>query len=62
MMTKNLGFKPFGGIAKAYKTIDGITIVSEVEVGNHFGTADYFPFFKAVVTNFEYQTVEQARD
>ena len=55
---KEFRLQPFGAIAKAYKTIDGITIVSEVEVGNHFGTADYFPFFKAVVTNFEYKTVE----
>lgn len=45
----------FGGIAHAYATIDGITIVSEVEAGNHFGTPDYFPFFKAKVIELEFQ-------
>lgn len=47
--------QPFGGIAHAYATYDGITIVSDVEAGNHFGTPDYFAFFKAKVTALEYQ-------
>ncbi|MGJ8528714.1 DUF6544 family protein [Maritalea sp.] len=47
--------QPFGGIAHGYKTFDGITIVSDVEVGNHIGTPDYFAFFKAQVTEFEFQ-------
>ncbi|WP_415156120.1 DUF6544 family protein [Maritalea sp.] len=47
--------QPFGGVAHTYATVDGITFVSEVEAGNHFGTPDYFPFFKAKVTKFEFQ-------
>jgi hypothetical protein len=26
-----------------------------VEVGNHFGTSDYLPFFQAKVTNIRYR-------
>jgi len=50
--------QPFGGIAHDYVTVDGITIVSDVEAGNFFGTIDYFAFFKAQVTKVEYDLTE----
>lgn len=46
--------QPFGGYAHDYVTVDGITIVSDVEAGNFFGTSEYFAFFKAQVTKVEY--------
>ncbi|MEZ6020985.1 MAG: DUF6544 family protein [Planctomycetota bacterium] len=39
--------QPFGGVPSAFKDYDGIRIPTEVEGGNHIGTPDYFPFFKA---------------
>lgn len=42
--------QPFGGYPSDFKTFDGYRLPTRVEGGNHFGTPDYFPFFKAQVT------------
>ncbi|WP_424983272.1 DUF6544 family protein [Maritalea sp. S77] len=46
--------QPFGGTPLKFTEIGGITIASQVDVGNHFGTADYFPFFRATLTEIEF--------
>ncbi|MDP1555016.1 MAG: hypothetical protein Q8L84_06115 [Hyphomonas sp.] len=43
-------FKPFGGFLSEFREFDGYTLPTRVEGGNHFGTPDFFPFFKARVT------------
>jgi len=44
--------QPFGGYPSEYQEFDGYRLPTRVEGGNHFGTPEYFPFFKAVVTSF----------
>ena len=43
--------QPFGGTLSEYREFDGFRIPTRVDGGNHIGTADYFPFFKAEVTS-----------
>jgi hypothetical protein len=42
--------QPFGGTVMAESTIQGLTIPTQIAVGNHYGTADYLPFFQARIT------------
>jgi hypothetical protein len=42
--------QPFGGTVLESAAIDGFTLPVRVEMGNHFGTADYAPFFQARIT------------
>lgn len=46
--------QPFGGTPERFVDIDGMQIAQKVIVGNHFGTPDYFPFFKAELTQIEF--------
>jgi hypothetical protein len=39
----------FGGVVNATRRFGDYTLPAEIEVGNHFGSDDYFPFFKARV-------------
>jgi hypothetical protein len=41
--------QPFGGSVTAERRFGGYTIPSSLEVGNHFGTGDYLPFFRAEI-------------
>jgi hypothetical protein len=41
--------QPFGGTVEAERTFAGYTIPSRIKVGNHYGTADYLPFFQAEI-------------
>jgi hypothetical protein len=43
--------QPFGGSVSAERSFGGYTIPSSLEVGNHFGTDDYLPFFRAEVVS-----------
>ena len=45
--------QPFGGYPSDYQRVDGYRLPMHVKGGNHFGTADYFPFFKADVTKID---------
>ncbi len=45
--------QPFGGTPSDYREFQGYRLPMRVEGGNHFGTPDYFPFFKARVTRFD---------
>ncbi len=38
-------YQPFGGTPEQFIDVDGIRVAQKVNVGNHFGTPDYFPFF-----------------
>ena len=46
--------QPFGGTLSNYREFDGIRVPTRVEGGNHFGTDDYFPFYKATVTSLRF--------
>jgi hypothetical protein len=47
---KRFRLQPFGATVSAERTIQGLTIPTQVAVGNHYGTADYLPFFQARIT------------
>ena len=47
-------WQPFGGTLSDYREIDSIRVPTRVEGGNHFGTDDYFPFYKANVTSLRF--------
>lgn len=42
--------QPFGGYLSGFEEFDGYRLPTVVEGGNHIGTDDYFPFYKATVT------------
>jgi len=46
--------QPFGGTVEAEARFHGFTIPSRVRIGNHFGTADYLPFFQVEITRADY--------
>jgi hypothetical protein len=47
--------QPFGGTVLAQRRFGGLTIPSEVAMGNHYGTSDYLPFFQARITGASYR-------
>jgi hypothetical protein len=47
-------WQPFGGTLEAWGEFGGYTIPTRVEVGNHFGTEEYFPFFRAQIVSAHY--------
>ncbi|MCB1883467.1 MAG: hypothetical protein KDG89_05640 [Geminicoccaceae bacterium] len=47
-------FQPFGGTVEATGGVDGYRVATRVEGGNHFGTKDYFPFYRASVTKLTF--------
>ena len=51
---KQFRLQPFGALVLSETTFEGFTIPSQVQVGNHFGTQAYFPFFEAQVTAAHY--------
>ena len=53
---KNKQFRkqPFGGELFEFRNIGGYTLPTRVIGGNHFDTEDYFPFYKATVTDICY--------
>jgi len=46
--------QPFGGYLSDFQEFDGFTLPTTVVAGNHFGTEDYFPFFKASVDSVNF--------
>lgn len=43
-------FQPFGGDLSEFRDFEGYRLPTRILAGNHYGTPDYFPFFKARVT------------
>lgn len=41
--------QPFGGRMEEFRRVGGYRLPFRVEAGNHWGTPDYFPFFRAEV-------------
>lgn len=46
--------QPFGGPLSDFREVQGFRIPFTVDAGNHFGTDDYFPFFRARVTEVRF--------
>lgn len=42
--------QPFGGSLSRFREFGGYRLPTRIEGGNHFGTAEYFPFFRAEIT------------
>jgi hypothetical protein len=51
---KTWRLQPFGGRILGWAQFQGFRIPSRVEMGNHWGTPDYAPFFLADITAAEY--------
>jgi hypothetical protein len=43
--------QPFGGDLSEFRNFEGFRLPTMVTGGNHYGTPEYFPFFKARVEN-----------
>ncbi len=46
--------QPFGGYLSGFRDFQGFRLPTRVEGGNHFGTANYFPFFKVKITRIRF--------
>ncbi len=46
--------QPFGGELSGFQEFDGYRLPTRVIAGNHYGTPDYFPFFKVTVTDVRF--------
>lgn len=46
--------QPFGGDLSEFRDFGGYRLPTKVEGGNHIGTDNYFPFFKATVTTIRF--------
>ena len=44
----------FGGTLGEFRRFGGFTLPTRVDGGNHFGTPDYFPFFRAQVEEIDF--------
>lgn len=51
---KTWRLQPFGATLSDFRQFGGFTVPTRVEAGNHFGTENYFPFFKAIVDDVRY--------
>lgn len=51
---KTFRLQPFGGTVGAEGTFQGLTVPTEMAAGNHYGTADYLPFFQVTITSARY--------
>jgi hypothetical protein len=50
--------QPFGAVMSDFRTVGGYRLPFRVEAGNQFGTDDYFPFFRADVTEIGFPEPE----
>jgi hypothetical protein len=51
---KEWRLQPFGGDLADFRDFEGYRLPTTVDGGNHIGTEDYFPFFKARVTQVRF--------
>jgi Family of unknown function (DUF6544) len=47
---KEFRYQPFGGELGEFRAFGGYTLPTSVDGGNHIGTEEYFPFYRARVT------------
>ena len=47
--------QPFGGTMHGDKRFSGFTIPARLQVGNHYGTGDFLPFFQAEIIHASYR-------
>lgn len=52
---KRFRHQPFGGTILREGTNQGLTIPTQIAVGNLYGTPDYLPFFQATLTSVKYR-------
>lgn len=52
---KEFRYQPFGGDLSEFQSFDGFTLPTGVSAGNHFGTGQYHPFFRAEVTAISFR-------
>jgi hypothetical protein len=48
--TREYRLQPFGGYLSDFREFGGYRLATSVEGGNHFGTDEYFPFYRVQVT------------
>jgi hypothetical protein len=48
---KTYPIQPFGGDLSDFRKVSGYRLAFHVDGGNFFGSADYFPFYKARVVD-----------
>jgi hypothetical protein len=53
--------QPFGGDLSRFRDFGGYRLPTRVEGGNHIGTTEYFPFYKADVTSIRFPTAGDRR-
>ena len=51
----------FGGELSDFRAFGGYTLPTRVIGGIHFGTPDYFPFYKASVLDIRFPTIEGSK-
>ncbi len=54
-LEREFRLQPFGGELSEFKTFDGYRLPTRVVGGNHFGTPDYFPFYRVNVTGVTFR-------
>jgi hypothetical protein len=47
-------FQPFGAKVSDFKETQGFRVPMQVEAGNHYGTADYFPFYQMIIDDIKF--------
>lgn len=52
--SKTYQHQPFGGYLSDFQNFNGYWLPTTIVAGNHFGTDDYFPFFKVSVDSVRY--------
>lgn len=55
---KEWRLQPFGGTLDDFRVFGGFTLPTRVDGGNHFGTEQYFPFFRARVTDIRFPVIQ----
>ena len=51
---KTYQFQLFGAKLSSFKEVKGFMVPMQIEAGNHYGTKNYFPFYKMTVDSFEF--------
>lgn len=50
--------QPFGGTLDDFRIFGGFTLPTRIDGGNHFGTKNYFPFFRAQVEEISFLALQ----